>query len=179
MDSLEIWKPVVEFEEIYSVSNLGRVRRDAPGKNTRVGHILKGTPRNPKGRNTKRRYVILTNMPKVVRESIARIVATAFLGPRPNKLEVNHIDGDPSNNRADNLEYLSSSDNDRHAFAIGLKCNKGKNHPGVKLTEDSVRQIRLLAEEGILTHKKIGYMFGIVPSNVSHIKRAVRWPHLV
>ena len=49
---------------------------------------------------------------------VHRLVAAAFLGE--SDLEVNHIDGNKTNNKVSNLEYLSRSDNLRHAYALGL-----------------------------------------------------------
>jgi len=51
---------------------------------------------------------------------IHSIIAQHFLGTRPHKFTVNHKDGVKTNNRIENLEYLSNTDNVRHAFAMGL-----------------------------------------------------------
>ena len=85
------------------VSNHGRVR-------TANGIITEGSERpngyRQAGINGKTHYV-------------HRLVAQAFLGPPPSEkhTQVNHIDGDPANNRADNLEWVTRSENIRHSFA--------------------------------------------------------------
>jgi hypothetical protein len=105
----EEWRPIVGWEGVYSVSNLGRVRRD----NTR--QILKQakTPHGYLRINLK--YKSLNKM-----LFISNIVASAFIGPKPKGLQVNHIDGVKSNNRLENLEYVTDKANKQHAVRIGL-----------------------------------------------------------
>jgi hypothetical protein len=62
-----------------------------------------------------------------VTQHIHSIVTQHFLGTRPHKFTVNHKDGNKLNNRIDNLEYVSYSDNLRHAYAIGLNTSFGVN----------------------------------------------------
>jgi len=106
---MEIWKPVVGFENIYSVSNFGRVRRE------KTLRILKPNL----WRNT---YpsVLLSNKSIHKKYRIHVIVTRAFLGQRPKGTGVNHKDGVKTNNRLENLEYISPSENSRHAVNLGL-----------------------------------------------------------
>lgn len=70
-----------------------------------------------------------------------RLVAEHFL-PNPEELpQVNHIDGNRYNNSLYNLEWASSSDNVKHAYATGLKSNHGELNPVRILTESEVRKI--------------------------------------
>lgn len=112
----EIWKPVPGFVK-YEVSNLGRVRRCVPGRSTRIGKVLKPQPKN--GYFT----VLLSGPNGFKHRSVHRLVAAAFLGPCPDGYEVNHKDRVRSNNRLDNLEYMTPSDQQRHAWQTAEKWN--------------------------------------------------------
>jgi hypothetical protein len=116
----EIWKPVPGYEGKYEVSNMGRVwslaRITSLGKR---GGLFCRFVDNGKGYKA----VGLHKEGENRKFYIHRIVVEAHFGPIPEGMEVNHKDGDKSNNRLDNLELLSHSQNLKHAFDTGL-------HPG-------------------------------------------------
>jgi hypothetical protein len=128
-DSIEQWRSV--DGGCYSVSSMGRIRRDAGGRGARVGRILK-TRIDDKGYEA----VELADRHR----SIHSLVAEAFIGPRPDGMTVNHKDLDKRNNYASNLEYLSNGDNTRHAIAAGRK--RGSFVGNAKLSEAQVREMR-------------------------------------
>lgn len=102
----EIWLPVVGWESNYSVSSHGRVKRTAAGKGAQAGRILRGSP-NTFGHVQVQLY--LEGVSTVLQ--IHRLVLQAFLGPCPEGMEGCHNDGDPSNNRLDNLRWDTRSEN--------------------------------------------------------------------
>lgn len=72
-----------------------------------------------------------------------RVVADAFLPKDPDKPQVNHINGIKTDNRIENLERCTRSENLRHAYELGLEIAKsGENHPKHKLTQALVDEIR-------------------------------------
>lgn len=111
----ELWKPVPGFGDKYEVSNLGRVRsvsRLVVGQRPVVSALLKVKP------STRTLYCMVTmstgSRGKSVSLLVHRTVAELFIGPRPQGATINHKDGDKNNNRCDNLEYVSQSDNCKH-----------------------------------------------------------------
>lgn len=114
--SEETWKPVTEegFEHLYEVSNLGRVRRTANGRVRKLsiddGYLV----------------VKLCNGPLEQRFFVHRLVALAFIANPDNKPEVNHVNGEKTNNRADLLEWSTTQENIDHARRIGLTWNPRK-----------------------------------------------------
>lgn len=106
----EVWKPVQGYESLYSVSNLGRV----VGK--KYNRLLK-TKETPQGYL----QVVLSKYGKPKCFRVHRLVATAFCEKAEGKDVVNHIDNNPSNNRADNLEWVTQKENVRHAASVGVR----------------------------------------------------------
>ncbi len=166
----EEWRPVPGFAGWYSVSSLGRIRRDARGKSTHPGKILK--PNNPE-KGSGYPMVTLWRNATPVQTTVHALVATAFLGPRPSSYQVNHIDGSKPNNRIQNLEYVTVAQNHAHAAAHGLKA-VGEQINMAKLTEAQVREIR--AATG--THRALAPLYGVDETNISLIRRRKTWKHL-
>ena len=168
------WKPIRTFEGIYEVSDLGLVRRVAPHRgydHRGAGHIL-STKSGPYAR------VELCNGPIRWRELVHRLVAGAFVPNPHGHSEINHIDGDKRNNRADNLEWVNHSQNMRHAHETGLKDERGERHPMSKLTADDVLAIRAEYDPPVVTLKALGDKYGVSESQISHIVRRMQWTHI-
>lgn len=128
----EIWKDVVGYEGHYKVSNLGNIMSF---KHKKSGKLMK---KHYNGRG----YLSLDICKdgNVKKWSIHRLVATAFLPNIENKPCVNHIDGNPSNNNLNNLEWCTYSENELHSFRVlGKKAYshwtgiKGANNPSSKI----------------------------------------------
>lgn len=127
----EYWRTIPSFP-VYSASNYGRIRNDGTG---RIMHVYV-TPRG---------YLSLTlrKNNKQVPCAVHRLVAEAFLGgPHPD-LDVNHIDGDKTNNCIENLEWCTRVDNVRHAVRTGLR--PGPRRIAVRVVETSDEFVSLRA----------------------------------
>ena len=106
---------------------------------------------------------------------IHRAVAKYFVANPDNKPQVNHIDGNKSNNRYTNLEWVTAQENTIHAHRSGLTHPAfGVNHGSAKLTTSQVRRIRKLAAAKELSQTAIASMFGISQIHVSQIHRRTR-----
>lgn len=106
----EIWKDIEGYEGLYQVSNLGRV------KSLKSKRFLKLSV-NEKG--YLRCHLSKCGGSKHWR--VHRLVAQAFISNQDNKPEINHIDGDKSNNCVTNLEWVTSSENHIHSYVVGLR----------------------------------------------------------
>lgn len=103
MLSLELWKTIDEFPN-YEVSNLGNVRRKS--SNMKGGKI-------PSGHLT---VALSKKGSKPSSQYMHRLVAMAFIDNPDNKPLVNHINGNPSDNRLENLEWATYSENNLHGY---------------------------------------------------------------
>jgi hypothetical protein len=182
---------------LYSVSSLGRVRRETNLIFNRA-HRTQKVLRLAIGTNSrKRRYSTIAlyvwrKPRKTTRFHVHRLVALAFLGPRPFVgAEINHKDTDKTNNRATNLEYCTRRQNIDHAMRFGL-CPSGKNngsarHPesrkrGVqawcaKLNDSDIRTIRIRRSHGE-TYKAIATDYNVSIGLIGKIVRRVVWAHV-
>lgn len=120
----EIWKDVVGYEGLYQVSNLGRVK--ALSKTDRLGRFyperLKAICDNGNGYKVVN-FKVNCNSKMF---TVHRLVANAFIPNPQNDQYINHIDGDKSNNRVDNLEWCTASENMVHAVKLGLHYHFGR-----------------------------------------------------
>lgn len=126
---MEIWKDIAGYEELYQVSNLGRIK----SLDRYVGYkgigkkFVKGSEKI--ATVTKKGYLKVTlfkNGRGTTRE-IQRIVAETFIDNPLQKEQVNHIDGNKHNNRVDNLEWCSPRENTIHAKEVLKKGIKRVN----------------------------------------------------
>lgn len=110
---------------------------------------------------------------------IHRLVALTFIPNNQDKPEVNHIDGNKKNNTLANLEWVTTSENQRHAIANKLyETAKGESSGTSKLKESEVREIHKLWSTGEVTQEYLSKKFGIAGSAISRIVNGVRWRHI-
>ena len=112
----ETYKTIKDYPN-YEVSGVGNVRNIVTGCVLRPGRNKNGYQQVNLYLNGKRKSQL-----------IHRLVADAFIPNPENKRTVNHIDGDKTNNRAENLEWVSDSENIKHAFRVGLNKITDKNN---------------------------------------------------
>ena len=170
----EIWKDLV-CQDIrigwYEVSNLGKVRY----KNTK--RLM--SPFDSRGYM---RVGLMTDTRGQQKFPVHRLVASAFVpGFTEERHFVNHIDGNKRNNIAQNLEWVTASENTRHAIRTGLlQIVKGEDNGGTNLTNDQARRMLQVLKDSrgcvrgtkmILADEGINVTSGII----SHVKEGSTW----
>lgn len=112
-----MWKQVKNFEGLYEVNEMGQIRSVQRNGTKRGGRIMAQS-------NDKNGYKLskLRFKDKVVTAKVHRVVAEAFIPNPYNKPQVNHKDGNKANNCVENLEWVTQSENIRHAKKLGLQC---------------------------------------------------------
>lgn len=127
----EIWKEITGYEGYFEVSNLGNFRskdriiryksngtRLYPGKSLKTETVVEGYQR-----------IVLMKGAIKKRYMCHRLVAQEFVPNPDNKPFVNHINGNKADNRAENLEWVTQSENELHSHSILGNTMKGKTHP--------------------------------------------------
>jgi hypothetical protein len=164
--NIEHWKDIPEYEGVYRVSNLGRVKSLKQGKDK----ILK-TRDNGRGYM----QVSLRKEGERKRFLVHRLVMFTFLGE--SDMDVNHINGIKADNHLENLEYCTRSENMIHAFNTGLSIPvKGEKHGRSKLTRACAERIKY-GHQG-MTQKEIAEIYGIAREQVSAIRSGKNWQHI-
>ena len=160
----EIWRDIGGYDGLYQVSNCGRVKSFHNGE-----RILKLRLDN-KGKGYLNVHLSRGGAAKNC--AVHRLVAEAFVPNPEGKREVNHIDGNPQNNRVENLEWCTRSENVNHAVAWGL-IKSGENSPRAKLTSEQVRYIRDNPDG--LTQRQLAAVFGVSTTAIGRIQRGKRY----
>ncbi|WP_286870825.1 NUMOD4 motif-containing HNH endonuclease [Pantoea sp. UBA5035] len=173
MMETEFGKFISGYEGKYSVTKDGRVyshpRVNASG-HARRGKWLKAVP-DTKGYL---RVGLFSNGGLKTRK-VHRIVAETFIPNHYCKPEVNHINGDKADNRMENLEWCTGSENVRHAFRIGLKDAKGAANSRSKLTHEDVVAIRMASDMSL---KELSDKYGVCQAQISDVRRGKSWRHI-
>ena len=185
---IEYWLPVNvdDAREYYSISSHGRVISYRPRNGVYTGiNTNSGLMRKVQRFKTGYLYIGLRYDNGEKKILLHRAIAITFIDNPHNHPQVNHIDGNKENNRIDNLEWVTPSQNVQHSFDNGL--NIGSHHVYVKnngkspTAADSIDQVKKVIEllkNPELTQKEISAATGVKLKSVSSIKLGVTWKHL-
>jgi hypothetical protein len=136
----EEWKPIPGYEGYYKVSNFGGIESLKSRYRWKAGKMSPHLTYY----GYRRVRLCVNGVQKIF--GVHQLVCLAFIGPLPDRHEVNHKNGIKSDNRLENLEYVTRSQNQIHAIKIGLhKMLRGPDHWRYKYTRELLEKV--LAEK--------------------------------
>jgi hypothetical protein len=107
---------------------------------------------------------------------IASLVGLAFIGPKPTGLQINHKDGNKTNNRSDNLEYCTAQENRLHAVRVlKVRCHqlpappRGEKNHLAKLTQAQADAIRHEYKRGVIGYRTVAKRYGVDFNTIKRI----------
>jgi hypothetical protein len=161
MEIKELWKPLNEYKGI-EISSIGRIRKAANKRNKERLLTL-----FPKDRDGYYRCSVQKLDGTWTSQPVHRLVAKAFLINVENKQVVNHIDGNRTNNRVENLEWVTPKENVIHSFKFGQRKICKQIPKNTILTDFQIGQINNLRK--FYTVKQISKIFNIEYQSLKNI----------
>ena len=161
-------RDVKGYEGLYFVNELGEIY--SYPKKTRKGVRKMLAQKNNNGYLS----IDLCKNGNIKKYSLHRIIALAFLDNIENKEQVNHINGNKHDNRIENLEWSTRSENQKHSIETGLRSAKGEKNSQSKLTE--IQVLNIFNDKR--TYNQISKDFNISIGTISDIKRGHTWNHI-
>lgn len=158
---MEIWKDIPGYEGKYQASSLGRIRsldRQIGTPGTVGCKFMKGRVLRPGPTKDGHLYVVLGH--GAAGKPVHQLIALTFIGPRPEGMDVCHNDGDPTNNRADNLRYDTRTNNILDVYRAGKRWRK--------LSLEDVRAI--LQEPMSVTGVSLAKKYNVSAQAISRIR---------
>jgi hypothetical protein len=182
----EVWKDVEGYEGLYQISSKGQVKRveryyiqfNGLTGNTNTKLLSEMIMKQFEDKDGYLRIQLIKDGNRK-KHFVHRLVALNFIPNPENKPEVNHKDGVKDNNKLSNLEWNTTSENQRHAIANKLYVTaKGEGSGTSKLKEVQVREIHRLWKYGGITQEDLSDIFGVKSGTISRIVNGIRWRHI-
>ncbi len=172
------FKDIPGYEGIYGISKSGIVVRYEKFKGTKINGVFAFHKEKILKQSTARGYKKVELWKNLKRKIVAvhRMVYMTYRGEIDKDLQVNHIDGNKSNNHISNLELCTSKENIRHGWKIGLfKGRNGEDNPAVKLKLKDVLKIRKMYDTKKFFYRELAKLFNVSESNIAKIITKENW----
>jgi hypothetical protein len=170
----EEWRVVPGFDGWYEVSSTGRVRS---WRLTRYREARRDQPRVLRGAYTALGYHLVKLTHPVfgaMDVGVHQMVLAAFVGPRPELMVCDHINATPSDNRVENLRWVTSAENHRHSVALGRSTGRVGPRSFSPLDAAKVRAMRERRREGA-SLKTLAEAFDVSTTTVSKVVNHLIW----
>lgn len=165
----EEWRAVKDFEGLYEISDMGRIRRlvfrnGTTQRRYKQPHILspaklRGYPR-----------IVLHKLERKRQTHIHLLVLETFVGPRPPGLYAAHLNGAPDDCRLSNLAWVTCKENHSHKLAHGT-AQTGERNGATPLTEDDVSSILIDSRAS----RALAKVYGVHPTTIQNIRAGKTW----
>ena len=176
----EIFKKLDDYPN-YEVSNFGRVKSLSKKVKCRNGYRITNE-RIMKLKKAKNGYLSVQFGKGGKFNLVHRLVSKTFIKNDKNKPQVNHIDGVKDNNRVDNLEWVTQSENQIHAYKNGLqKISKHKRACGEKVASSKLKEediIKIRKAYNGINAIALGKKYGVSQTSILNIKNFKTWKNV-
>lgn len=164
-----MWKDIKGYEGIYQISDNGDIK--SLNRFDKAGHNLKELIRKQKVTKFGYKNITLYKDGKRKEYFVHRLVAYTFIGMPKGKKQVNHKNGNKIDNRVENLEWVTVSENHKHMYRTGLRSMEGEHHNNRKVNAKQAIEIFKSREKGVDLAKK----YGVTTGTISLIRRSKNW----
>jgi hypothetical protein len=165
----ETWRPIPGYDDDYEVSDQGRIRSWRHRTGRREVPVIRALILLPNGSL----YVSLQG-PPARQFTVHRLVMLAFVGPRPDGMDICHGNGDKTDNRLSNLRYDTHLNNALEASRHGVLSHNGSRS---KLIGTDVRRIRTAAASGV-SLRSLAQDFGVAEATIAAMVHRRTWKHV-
>jgi hypothetical protein len=173
---MEIFKDIKNYEGYYQVSNFGRVKALQRIVNNHSGFKKELKEKFLNKNISKNGYYVVSLQVNCFKKTfkLHRLIAEAFIHKIPNKNFVNHINGIKTDNRIENLEWCTISENNIHSRKLGLTNDVGYNSVSSKLTKE---QIVFITNSNIPL-KDLAIMFNVCFTTIYRAKKRITYKNV-